>query len=49
MATTTATAVAADTYNNQLIAAVEEMAEAATAMAAVMATVMATVMETTIN
>ena len=30
------------TYNNQLIAAAEKMAEAATAMASVMATVMAT-------
>jgi len=32
-------AMAADTYNNQLISAVEEMTEAATAMAAGMATV----------
>jgi hypothetical protein len=31
--------MAADTYNNQLISAVEEMPEAATAMAAAMATV----------
>ncbi len=34
-------AMAADAYNNQLIAAVEEMAEAATAMAASVVTVMA--------
>ncbi len=32
----------ADTYNNQLIAAVEEMAEAAMAMAAAMVTVTVT-------
>ena len=32
-------AMAADTYNNQLISAAEEMTEAATAMAAAMATV----------
>ena len=38
-----------DTYNNQLIAAAEEMAEATTAIAAAMEMVMATVMETTID
>ena len=39
----------ADTYNNQLIVAAEEMAEAAMAMAEAMAMVMATAAETTIN
>jgi hypothetical protein len=41
--------VSADTYNNQLIAAAEEMAAEATAMAAAMAMVMSTATETTIN
>ena len=35
----------ADTYNNQLIAAAEKMAEATTTMAAAMETVMATMSE----
>ena len=39
MAVVVTGAMAADAYNNQLIAAAEEMAEAATAMAATMVTV----------
>ncbi len=41
--------MAADTYNNQLIAAAKEIAEAATAIAVEMAMVTATATEATIN